>query len=369
VTDLEELFRPLIDESAQHREPVATIEARVVDRRVRRRRQRAQYRFGAAFVAVALIATGVGVVHARDDGTGTQPPSHIATTTPPTPTTVAPSLAPTGWSTYDYGLARISIPPSWTTAELCPPAGGHALVFEVPGESARCVNPFHDVVTMRPLQSTDCGPCVPDASVNGIPYDQVAPRCSGSFCPSIFYVPSLEVSITFVNNVAADAILKTLTYSTYARLLQQPFADAPASWKTVTFDGFAVRVPSDWPTVDLAKTGGFCYPATNTVYVGALTSAPGCAPPIRLVVSSKASLQLEQDTGSALGTPTTAPAALEWHHNGLTLTRRDDSASTPLATELLLDVDGPHGHLRVILGLGPDPAVARGILGSLKPAE
>jgi hypothetical protein len=34
---------------------------------------------------------------------------------------------------------------------------------------------------------------------------------------------------------------------------------------------------------------------------------------------------------------------------------------------LFLDVDGPHGRLLLALGLGPDPAVARAILGSLAP--
>jgi hypothetical protein len=38
-----------------------------------------------------------------------------------------------------------------------------------------------------------------------------------------------------------------------------------------------------------------------------------------------------------------------------------------LSTELYLNVDGPRGRLLLALGLGPDPAVARGILGSLKP--
>jgi hypothetical protein len=365
VTDLEELFRPLIDESAPYREPVETIEARVRDLRVRRRRQRAQYRFGAAFLAVALIVTAVGVVHARSGGAPARP-SHVATTTTPPPPTV---VAPAGWSTYDYGLARLSIPPGWTTAELCAPVGRHALLFEIPGETASCVHQFRDSVRIGPLQTTDCGACVPNASVNGIPYETVLIRCLGPQCPTTIYVPALGVSVSFAGD--GDAILQTLTYSTYARLLQQPFGAVPASWKTVTFDGFSVRVPADWPTVDLTGTADSCYAAPNTVYVGSpqFTSCPPRASINGSIsgLQSQGSLSVEPGSTRLSGPASSAPGPIEWHHNGLRFKQHEASAFAPLATVLYLDVDGPHGHLLLGLGLGRDPAVARGILGSLQP--
>jgi hypothetical protein len=358
VTDIEELFRPLIDESAPYREPVDAIEARVRDLRVRRRRQRAQVRFGAAFVVVALVATAVGVVHARDNTSAPPRPGRVATTTPP-PTT--PSVVvPARWSTYDYGLARLSIPPGWTAGTGCP--GPHELVLADPTtDSLGCGaggTPSIEIAPLRP--PTVHEPYVIDATVNGIGYESVYPKCLSRACPELIaYVPSLRIALSFVN-VHPNSILKTLTYSTYARIFQQPFGAVPASWKTVAFDGFSVRVPADWATIDLAKTGGFCGPAPNTVYIGTPTSIPGCA--FLPLQPPRASLQLEATDASAPPTDATG-----WHHNGLRFTRQAGSVSTPLSTELFLNVDGPHGRILLGLGLGPDPAVARSILGSLEP--
>ncbi len=363
MTDIEARFRPLIDESVPYREPIDAISARVAERRVRRRRQRAQARFGAGFLAVAVIATAVGVVHARsDDGGAPARPGRVATTTPrPTPSTVAAN----GWTTYDYGLARLSIPPGWTAGTGC--RAPRKLLLSDPNDVALgCVPAGGPSIDIGPLPPTDPihRPYVPNATVNGIPYVRVFPRCLSNACGLIVYLPTLKISISFTADVDAAPILKTLTYSTYARIFQQPFGAVPASWKTVTFDGFSVRVPADWPTVDLSKTEGYCGPMPNTVYVGTPIGLPNCAPRFPPLVPPEASLQLEPP---GLSIPSTDASG--WHHDGLRFTRQEGSVSAPLSTELYLNVDGPHGRLLVALGLGPDSAVARGILGSLKPAD
>ena len=382
MTDLDELFRPLIEDGARHREPVEAIEMRARARQsLRRGRRRTQYAFAASFVAVSLIAATVGIVNGRDRTTSKAGP--IVTTTPPATDRVA--TVPPGWVSYDYGLARLSVPPDYTAVRgtICPAAAGPVVLELTPTDQTSdttCL-PGDPTVTLAPTREpTGFRPPGLASSVNGIDYVSVPSHCppepvppstalpTAPVCEPSIWVPSLNVVISFAFTHADDvaqigAILDTLTYSTYARVLQQPFGAAPASWKTVTVEGYSVRVPASWHVVDLSKATGFCYPEADTAYVGTPQLATSCA--FRTGIHSpEASLQLEHSAGG--DAPASTPDSISWRHSGLRFARQAGSASGLLSTELFLTVDGGRGRLLLTIGLGRDPAVARGILGSVR---
>jgi hypothetical protein len=381
MTDLEELFRPLIEEGARYREPIETIETRARARdSLRRSRRRAQYRFGAGLMAVALITAAVAVVSTRRDaGSGRSSP--LVTTTP-TSTGVALTVPP-GWHTYDYGLARISVPPDFNavSGNGCGAPDGPLLEMQSAADNTAPVCGHDPAVVLSPIGApADFEPLGLAGSVNGIDYFSVPSHCppqpvppstsapTASVCTPSVWVPALHVTILFAFNHrdrVADiaAIIDTLNYSTYARMVQQPFAPAPASWKTIALGGYSVRVPTGWRVVDLDKNHGFCSPDRNTVYLG-VNDAGSCAFVGGSISPPHDSLQLSLVPTDHFGTPSTDPRSTVLHHNGLTLIQ--SPASGPLVYELGFVVEGGPRPIQLDLGLGLDPVVTRGILGSLK---
>ena len=357
MTDLEVLFQPLVDESRAQREPIEVIETRARDRRHRRRRQRVQYRIGAAFATVTLVATAIGIVHAR--GTGdSRAVGPIVTTAPPTTDGIAPTT-PAGWTTYDYGLARLSVPPGWRGGSGCPQA--HVVLMvdptnDLPGCGAGGGGPN---ITIRPIAPGFVfHPNDPPLRVNGIPYELESADCpAGITCPIIVWAPRLGVMLSFVE-VGYQSILSTLTFSTYARVLQRQTGPASASWKTITFAGYSVRVPADWSTVDL-RAAGMCEPRANTVYLGSQAIYLPCAN-LGALPTPIAWVHLEQLTIAQSATPTTNPPG-----RGEVRLRRHPT-SGPFVRELAFTVGGGRTTVELTLGLGIDAAVARGILGSVK---
>jgi hypothetical protein len=349
MTDLDELFRGLIDESAARREPVEKIETRAREHRRREHRRHRAQGFVASAVVVALVIGAVAFVRGGDEASA--PPAQSS------PTTTTPTVAvPAGWHTYDYGLARLSIPPGWTASTGCPSA--HIFVMD---------DPSHDTVQNCPPPSD--GPSMrielfagrstrPSAvRVNGIRYDVSIGRCLvASVCPLLVRVETLHVQIAFVGDVDWHAVLRTLTHSTYARILQQPFGPTSSSWKTISFDGYSVRVPRDWKTYANAAP---CRPRPNAAYYSNVRSSAGGCDFVSAATPPEDSLQLFG--GSAL------PAATIGSRYGLTFGRL--TASGPFVHTLDFVVTGGVRPLIVTVGLGLDPAIARGILGSIRPAK
>jgi hypothetical protein len=377
MTDLDELFRPLIEDGARHREPVEAIEMRARARRsLRRGRRRTQYAFAASFVAVSLIAATVGIVNARDHGSSRAGP--IVTTTPPA--TDSTPTAPAGWVSYDYGLARLSVPPDYTASRgtACPAAEGPVLELTPTGDTTdmTCL-PGDPTVTLAPIREpAGFRPPGLASSVNGIDYVSVPSHCppepvppstvppTAPVCEPSIWVPSLNVIISFAfthrDNVAQiETIIDTLTYSTYARVLQQPFGPAPASWKTIALAGYVARVPASWAVV---RDSIYCGPVANTASVASSAIMSECPPPGPLVAPPADAARFERYDTRPPATP--SPGARVLHHNGLNFTQQPVSGG--LENEIHFAIDAPHGPLDVTLALGLDPAVARGILGSLK---
>jgi hypothetical protein len=344
MTDLDERFRPLIDESAQWREPVEQIEVRAsAFRRRDRRRHRAQG-FLAGAVVIALVVGAVAFV--RGCGRASAPPAHSG----PAPRVTV------GWQPYDFGLARLSIPPAWRATTGCPSpetllmenvsapigCGGRAAVPSI--AIARLLpDPMHLVIK-------------PNANVNGIPYALTMPKCECDIS-AIVKVPALDVELSFHGQFDWRQVLETLTRSTYARLLQQPFGPTPSSWKTVASGGVAVSVPASWAVEDL-RTTGFCGPEADTAYYGPITIVPSC-PFLTGVRRPSDSVQVSPGSEPTDGRTST--------RHGLRLRRAPQPL--PLDTTLTFTVLGSPHPVTVSVGLGTDPAIARGILGSIRPAS
>lgn len=365
MTDLEEVFRPLIDDSRRYREPIEVIETRARARRSRsQRRHRAQYRFGAAFLVVAVIAAAVGIVHANDHTVRSAAATSIPAAPPTTPVS---SNASTGWTAFDYGLARLSVPPGWTSVATCAPANGHALVFAFPRIDVTCQHSAGPIVTIAPIPTDGLHePYHPNQHVNGFAYELVLPKCQSRSCPSaIVYVPALKVAISFIG-VDDRRILNTLARSTYAQVTHHPFGPVPASWKPVTYGDFTLRVPPDWHTVDQSNRA-MCDPDANTVYLGTKKHLGG-SEVLRLcgatpaTLATRAWLHIEP-------LPSHEPrlGARVAHHNGASFAR--DPVGAQVIHELYFVVVAGSAKVKVTLGLGADPAIAQGILGSLRPSR
>lgn len=352
MTDFDDLFDSMVDESAARRAPVDLVETRAREHRGRERRRHRVQGFVVGALAIALVAGVLSL--ARSGPSESAPAAHTAAST------TTPTARP-GWTTYDYGLARLSIPPGWTAYTGCPAA--YALTMTDPSvDSLQGCSPSSGdgpsiaIQPYTPPRDTVHQPFMPTAEVNGFPYELVIPKCLN--CAGEWVnIEKLGVTITFRGRVDMNAVLKTLTYSTYARLLQQPFGPTPASWKTITFDGVAVRVPRTWKVVDLTHTG-FCGPAPETAYVGSPGFSFLCPPPPALARHAD-SLQLETAGISQ-------PVAPEVTHHDLRFSLQIGGA--PLADVMTYRVTGGAKPVSVTVGLGLDPAIARGILGSIRLA-
>ncbi|HEX4492922.1 MAG TPA: hypothetical protein VH914_17080 [Acidimicrobiia bacterium] len=353
MTDLEELFGPLIDESARRREPVEQIEGRAREYRKRDRRRHRVQGFLAGAVVVALVAGAVAFVRGGDDSS--VPPAQSS------PTTTTGVHIPAGWQTYDYGLARISIPPSWSVTEGCPQAKTLVMIDPETNGLGCGAGARGPSVTILPLPSNAHAQL--NGTVNGIRYAEWSPNCPPqAHCGAIVDVPRLKVRID-LGNVATPPILQTLTYSTDARVLQQPFGPAPRSWRTITYAGISVRVPKSWKTV----TPDACGPLPNTVALGTADVSIGegaclvrkpTAPPVASLLMTTFDQNLEV---------TRRLAASALHHNGLTLERAPVTGPFVPAVSYLIARGSKVVDVRI--GLGLDPAIARGIAGSIRSAK
>jgi hypothetical protein len=353
MTDLDQLFSPLIDESASRRAPVEEIETRArAYRRRERRRHRAQG-FVAGAAAIALVVGAVAFV--RTGGDASTPP---AQSTPTSTTIVARVTA--GWQTYDYGLARLSIPPGWTASSGCPQT--HTLLMADPNTPLGCgAGHGGPTISIAPFVAGP-GPYTPNATVNGIPYERIIPRCLTATCEPFARVKALGVTIS-TSGIDLDSILRTLTYSTYALVLQHPFAAAPQSWKTVTLDGVTARVPSSW-RVDKASPD-LCKPVAHTAYVGVIRNYRSDC--LQSAISGGTDWVDLEVLPVAYSQGVTTSTTLSRVTGRLDLRRQPSFG--PLTPEISYFAAGEGETVAITIGLGADPAIARGILGSLRPAR
>ena len=356
MTDLDDLFTPLIDESATRRAPVELVETRAREHRRRERRRHRVQGFVAGALAIALV---VGLISfARSDHNDSAPPAASTSTTVATPT---------GWTAHDYGLARLSIPPLWTVGAGCPEPD--ELTMNEPGNDAGSCGaypggPSISISPYTPPRDHVHQPFAPSGEVNGFPYEYVIPKCIPQTCPDDWYsFEKLGVTIAFRGDIDRRAVLRTLAYSTYAKLTQHPFGRVPSTWKTESYDGFALRVPSSW-TVHGSKDNVPCTPPQSSAWLGTASAMTSCFPrPFTPPKADWAWLQAIRPDHETARVFSGTPSA----HNGLSFVA--ETITSPFVYDVTYLVTDGSRSVTINLGFGANPAIARGILGSLRVAN
>jgi hypothetical protein len=307
-----------------------------------------------------------------------------------------PSRAvPDGWQTIDHGDLRFSVPGDWelltSTTSPCVGAGSVVLMKrmdvmtncpmgvrptpEPPGGQASGITPFVEVrsgVLADATVATKLGDL--DAK-QGPPIPR--PCCINVLAQ----VDQWVVSIQGGAGADASAIADTFTWSArYRARYQGPLLDI-SGWRTVTEQGVQFEVPADWPTVELTGSTrtnpGACIgrpfgPADERqVFVGTSAMHLDCAIAPTSVSPPADGVWVRGMAGdNALADPASPLEHRE--QNGLSF----DLNPTIAVSQVILVVadvgtapgrDQPRTSL--VIGAGPDPAVARTILATLRPAS
>jgi hypothetical protein len=201
-----------------------------------------------AAAMVALIAAVAALVAVRRDGsavgsTDTSPDTASVITVGAAPVTAHPIPAsPEGWDLLDWGNVRLSLPPDMSpfhTDNGCTTDPGTDLQITCGDESVRISTASTNAAT--------------DQIVNGLHVSWQAGECAG--CQTMV-LPELATTVTVHrhDDAAANAILNTVSPSGAWRFQFEIRPTPTADWKTVTFEGVAIRVPPDWPVQTVTKS-------------------------------------------------------------------------------------------------------------------
>jgi hypothetical protein len=214
----------------------------------------------------------------------------------------------------------------------------------------------------------------------------VDPACS-TCAPIYRFADDYEVTVTGDD---ASRILATFTDSGARRVLQNGTVADTSTWKTVEFDGVAVRVPSSWPTEDLPSTlfhttdaagnvnggGGMVDPGTcngslfgntaqPTAYIGASDLTPSCAVELSWNISPRESVWIRAEASSPDAASGSSIARGSSNGLDVAVLGVDEAQhwSPDIALELV--VRTAHDTVLVSLGVGTDASIARAVLHSL----
>lgn len=154
------------------------------------------------------------------------------------------SVTPKGWVPVDDGDAQISVPADWETQYDGPDCSSGSPPGEllVNPHFTFCPNEVPPGPGTTAVLTEGLGPPVSKHEklriVNG--FRLYSPSWS------TYLVPQLDVTIT-VEGRLAERVLHTLTRSPRAvALAAGTGATVPSSWRTISFDGVAVRFPRSW---------------------------------------------------------------------------------------------------------------------------
>jgi hypothetical protein len=181
-------------------------------------------------------------------------------------------------------------------------------------------------------------------------------------------VPSLGVQLLY--NGAGASVAATLGRSSYAALSDANYPVAvPASWKTVIYKGFQVRVPPSWPVRALGlhlAAPGFCGLGGGAagVYLGRESVVATCpVPPPGSVPAFFDYLWLQ---------PYTASSGTSEHRlrtGQVTLTLQEIGPVSDYTTAANLTASSGSRRISLTIGLGTQPTMAEAILSSILPAR
>jgi hypothetical protein len=320
---------------------------------------------------------------------GSAEPTSASTTTTSPSTNVGSAELPTrpvpdGWQTIDHGDLRFSVPGDWEllTSVTSPCVGaGSVVLMKRMDDMTNCpmnsggITPF---VEVRPGALADATVATKFGDLDAKQGPPIPRPCCINL---IAQIDEWIVSIEGGQGADASAIADTFTRSARYRALHNgPLLDT-SGWRTVTEQGVQFEVPSDWPTIQLTGSNrtnpGACVgrpfgPADERqVFVGMSATEPECA--------SASSTESPPTDGvwvrgmAADPDPGVDPSSPLEHReqHGLAF----DINPTIAVSQVLLvvaDVGTAPGRdqprTSVVIGVGLDPAIARTILASLRPA-
>ena len=295
---------------------------------------------------------------------------------------VAPSV-PAGWRVMDVGAVRFAVPDNW--------------VAPLSGSCAR--GPWDGVVLLPFLTSTgSCGPgpvigsrLVIDASAGQPPSTSPDARV-GQF--DAWRLPDTSDPITVAYRLAngidvsvagpdAQQILNTFGESGARRALETGRTLSTADWQPVTVDGVSVLVPPSWEVLDLSTQDpaqGF-FPDPGTCSYGwfsgdvprALTDHSDSHIGVNCAVSFEHPVEPADGVWAReLGTDETVDGPVVAHGaiNGLDVSAIDRALPDDDTVSPIIDlvVRTATHVVRISVGIGLDPAIARAIVHSLHTA-
>jgi hypothetical protein len=356
VPDLPAHIREYVDRAA---EPISLDE--VTAPAVELHPARARRGRGLAVAVVLVVLVGAIAVYAASRPERDQPVIS-GTTTTTTTTDAAPAWLtpfgeevpmpelPGGWRLVDFEAIRFAVPPGWSLVQSCPDG------LPQPG-AAILPNDYPDARRCEDASSTPRLRVIRGDGPHGLA------ATTSSFGWDVKLLPERETA----------ELLRTFTESGARRALQDgPVADT-AGWRTVTFNGVALRVPSAWRQVDLLATPAFVdapgacdgqdFPSDRPPLAFLNHGGVGCSYDETLDLGPGEGVWLRSAGQDPEAEPVTGGriGGLE-----VSVVDIDESGRPDPALDLIAN-DGEH-WVWISIGVGRDASVARAILRSLHRA-
>ncbi|HEY0520155.1 MAG TPA: hypothetical protein VGC84_11740 [Ilumatobacteraceae bacterium] len=293
---------------------------------------------------------------------------------------VAPAI-PAGWRVMDVGAVRFAVPPNWTapfslSCAIGPSDGVVLLAFLASPESC---GPAPDIAR-RLVIDASAGPpptTPPDARVGQFDAWRL-PDTTDPVGIDDRLANGIDVSVA-----AADAqqILDTFGESGARRALETGPTLSTTDWQPVTVDRVSVLVPPSWPLFDLPTQNiadGF-FPDPGTCAYGWFVDVPRAITghAANFAVSCAVSLGRPVDPADGvwvreLRTDETVGGTVVAHGtvDGLDVSVIDRALPDVDTVSPMIDLlvgTGTH-VVRISIGVGLDPAIARAIVHSLHAA-
>jgi hypothetical protein len=351
------------------------LDSLVARARARRRRRRLT---GAAAVTAVLVAGSAVAAYELPSRPGrtvtaSAPPSTAPSTAPATDGT------PSGYHRVDYNNASLAVPGAWG---VIPPG-----IHECPTPDNGQVVLLGDADTTRVCGGTKQEPLISYARLSALPTGKLpagkpvvinghrgSELLAGPGTRSYLF-PDLRVELTVAGPDAAN-ITETLGWSgAYPLLHPANPVQVPKGWREVSVEGVTVRIPSNWPVIDLGSTQympGVCRPEffTPVIDVGPGGSTP-CAGPQFTSQAQTDGVWIRPHPETVVFSPTPHVTKV-FPPPGSVLVRRE-----PIPVVVLPHVDNRQhvvqlaalGHtgdqVAIDIGLAPDPTTAQEILASI----
>lgn len=278
---------------------------------------------------------------------------------------------PEGWKLQDVGDIRFAVPTDWKAGinpDCVRDAPGLVVVAIPSGGSCDPPAPHPEsIVTITPATGHPAG---------GTPVTVGTLTATLIQCDAANCTPTYRFDSGYDLTVAgpdATKVLATFTDSGARRILQTgPTADT-STWRTVTYNGIAFKVPASWRDLVPDPTTldpGECGPRVFPVPVLAI----GERYPQLVTVQSCPLIETDLRPGDGVWARPVSDKADNFHNvingnvDGLKIAVVSTTASAGRVLEgapLDLIINGSSGKTWITLGAGTDPSVARGVLHSI----